>query len=212
METFLRFLLILHIAAGTTALATGLVAIVTRKGGRPHKRSGEVFFWCMVAVAVTALVISGIKGNAFLTHIALFSLYMAHAGRRSIHNKTLRPAVQDRTMLAVGAINGIWMASTLNVVLVVFGGISILLAGTDLRTFIRTSRGGVAPPMAWLQRHIGMMLGTYIATTTAFLLTALRSLELGWWLWLAPTFLGVPLIIWSTWRFTPRRKERPTPA
>jgi hypothetical protein len=54
-------------------------------------------------------------------------------------------------------------------------------------------------------RHIGMMTGTYIATTTAFLLTALRSLDLGIIVWLTPTAIGVPFIILSTRRFVGRR-------
>lgn len=50
-----------------------------------------------------------------------------------------------------------------------------------------------------------MMLGTYIATTTAFLLTLMRDLDVGWPHFLFPTFLGVPFIAYATWRFTRRR-------
>ncbi len=206
MEQTAQLLLILHIATGFTALVTGLFAIVSRKGGKLHKRSGSIFFWCMVTVAITAVVLSAIRGNAFLLHIGLFALYQAHGGWSSIRNKALLPAAQDWALLAIGAVNGIWMLTTLNPVLMVFGGISVLLAFTDTRTFVHTARGGKAAPTAWLQRHIGMMIGTYIATTTAFLLTALRTLDLGMIVWLAPTVIGVPFIAIATRRFTGGKK------
>jgi hypothetical protein len=141
------------------------------------------------------------RGHAFLLHIGLFALYQAHGGWRSIRNKALRPAGQDWAMLAIGGINGGWMVATLDPVLLVFGGISVWLAIQDTRTFVLTTRGGSVGPKAWLVRHIGMMMGTYIATTTAFLLTALRSLDLGIFLWLAPTAIGVPFIVYATRRY-----------
>jgi len=206
MEHTAKILLVLHIATGFIALITGFLAIVSRKGGRLHNRSGSIFFWCMVTVSLTAVVLSALRGNAFLLHIGLFALYQAHGGWRSIRNKALLPAAQDWVMLAIGGINGLWMLSTLNPVLLVFGGIGVSLAISDIRTFVHTTRGGKAGPKAWLQRHIGMMMGTYIATTTAFLLTALRSLDLGIIVWLAPTVLGVPFIVYATRRYTGSKK------
>ena len=207
METIAQILLILHIATGMLALIAGLLAIGSRKGGALHRRSGLLFHACMVTVALTAVVLSGMKGNTFLFHIGLFALYQVHGGLRSVRNKTLVPATQDWAMLAVGGINGGFMVATLNPVLLVFGGISVMLALQDLSTFARKARGGTLPAGAWLRRHIGMMMGTYIATTTAFLLTALRSLDLGIIVWLAPTAIGVPFIILAT-----RRAMRQRPA
>lgn len=206
MEYTAKVLLVLHIATGFIALIAGLLAIVSRKGGQLHKRSGSIFFWCMVTVSLSAVVLSALRGNSFLLHIGLFALYQAHGGWRSIRNKALLPAVQDWGMLAIGGFNGAWMLSTLNPVLMVFGGISVWLAIQDTRTFVHTARGGSAGPKAWLVRHIGMMMGTYIATTTAFLLTALRSLDLGMIVWLAPTVLGVPFIVYATRRHTVSKK------
>jgi uncharacterized membrane protein len=206
MEQTAQILLFLHIATGFTALVTGLLAIVSRKGGVLHKRSGSIFFWCMVTVALTAVVLSAMRGHAFLLHIGLFALYQAHGGWRSIRNKALRPAAQDWLLLAIGGLNGGWMVATLNPVLLVFGGISVWLAIQDTRTFIRTARRGTVGPKAWLVRHIGMMLGTYIATFTAFLLTAMGRNDLGGMAWLAPTIIGVPFIVYATRRFTGKAK------
>lgn len=211
MEQLHTPLLLLHIASGFIALGTGLTAIISRKGGMLHRRSGSLFYWCMVAVAFTAVAMSAMKGHAFLLHIGLFALYQAHGGRRSIQNKTLMAAPQDWVMLAMGGINGGLMVASMNPVLMVFGGISLWLAAQDTQVFVRTARGHAAGPKAWLVRHIGMMMGTYIATTTAFLLTALRSLDLGIIVWLAPTAIGVPFIVIATRRFTSPRKTAVAP-
>lgn len=201
MEQTAQLLLLLHIATGFIALLTGMLAILSRKGGMLHKRSGSIFFWCMVTVALTAVVLSAMRGHAFLLHIGLFALYQAHGGWRSIRNKALRPAGQDWVMLAIGGINGVWMVVSMNPVLMVFGGISVWLAIQDTRTFVSTARGGTVGPKAWLVRHIGMMMGTYIATTTAFLLTAMGRNDLGFMAWLAPTLIGVPFIVYATRRY-----------
>lgn len=208
MDTLFRTLLALHVAAGFTALLTGLSAIASCKGGPLHARSGRLFHGAMVAVALTAVALSALKGGRFLLHIGLFALYQVHAGLRSIRNKGLRPAAQDWAGLMLGGGNGAFMIATGNVVLLVFGGISTLLALTDLRLFVRALRGQPLPPLAWLRRHIGMMLGTYIATTTAFLLTLMRHLDVGWLHFLFPTFIGVPFIAYATWRSTRRGAVR----
>lgn len=211
MDPLFRTLLALHVAAGLTALLSGLVAIASPKGRTLHGRSGRLFHGAMVAVALTAVALSALKGQRFLLHIGLFALYQVHAGLRSIRNKGLRPAAQDWAGLALGAVNGGLMIATGNIVLLVFGGISTALALTDLRLFVRALRGKALPHLAWLRRHIGMMLGTYIATTTAFLLTLMRDLDVGWPHFLGPTIIGVPFIAYASWRFT-RRAPQPTGA
>jgi hypothetical protein len=54
-----------HVAMGVIALASGLVAIVARKGGQWHKRSGLVFTVTMIATGLTAMGISIYEGKSF---------------------------------------------------------------------------------------------------------------------------------------------------
>jgi hypothetical protein len=49
---------------------------------------------------------------------------------------------------------------------------------------------------AWLYEHIGNMSGSYIASVTAFLVTAVKFLP-PVVTWLGPTVIGVPLIIYT---------------
>ncbi len=82
MAPYIPFLVV-HIAAGLLALLAGSTALATEKGGPLHRSAGRVFFWAMVTVALTALVIASLRPNAFLFTIALFSLYLVFAGKRA---------------------------------------------------------------------------------------------------------------------------------
>lgn len=52
-----------HVAMGTAALAAGYVAIVARKGGTWHRRSGVVFVFAMIAMGLTAVGIAVFEGK-----------------------------------------------------------------------------------------------------------------------------------------------------
>jgi hypothetical protein len=198
MEILYKIFLYTHIAAGLTALVCGLLAIIAAKGKRLHIGAGRVFFYAMMVVAVSAGYMAIAHWNQFLFHIAIFSFGMTFAGRRSIRNKSLRPNLPDWVVTFLGIANGIAMVATLNTVLIVFGIINILNCLNDLRIFLRLRNHQPLPPKAWLLRHIGSMMGSYIATATAFIVVNVRDVEPAWLPWLLPTMLGTPLIIyWS---------------
>ena len=82
MEQVTRFLLILHVAPGSTALLAAILAISFRKGAKKHNLAGKTYFWSMMAVAATAIPVSILRPNLMLFFVALFSSYMAYAGWR----------------------------------------------------------------------------------------------------------------------------------
>jgi hypothetical protein len=210
MEILFSTALVLHIITGTLALGTGALAIISRKGHRLHRRGGMVFFGCMMAVTLTGLYMSLLRGNMFLAYISVFTFYQCYSGLRAIRNKSMRPAPADWLVWAVAVANSFLMVYSMNLVLMVFGGISTMLAITDLRIFITVLRGQTLPKLVWLSRHIGMMLGTYIATCTAFLVVNVQYVEPIWLPWLLPTFLGVMLIAYFNWRFIHKSGQRRT--
>jgi len=207
METVLNLSLILHIASGFIALTSGLIIFIIKKGNKPHQKIGRVFFYSMLMIVLTAFIISILKDNPFLFMIAIFSLFMNYSGYRSIKNKTLKPNRLDWFILILGTINMIGMIYSLNIVLMIFGGISISLVIGDFRTFIKTTRGQKIPKMAWLRRHIGMMMGTYIATITAFIVTAgprtdwYASINPQWLPWVLPSIILTPMIIYYSRKY-----------
>ncbi|HOZ86903.1 MAG TPA: DUF2306 domain-containing protein [Bacteroidia bacterium] len=206
MEKVLRVLLIIHILSGLISLTSGCIAMAVKKGDKTHRLSGKIFFCSMLGVAASALIISLAKNNGFLLMIAIFSFYQNYMGYRAIKNKSLRPSPSDWLVLICGAVNTFFMISSMNIVLMVFGGISFFLVARNLSTNLKTKRGQTLQPLSWLKLHIGMMMGAYIATITAFVVVNSRffaSLNLPQWLpWLFPTLLLVPLMGYFTKKYT----------
>lgn len=194
METLVNILLIIHIAAGMTCLLSGILAIITKKGSKYHTYSGKVYFIAMFVVIITALVVAVYRDNLFLLLIASFSFYMAWAGVRSIKNKTLKANFLDWFFWATAFITAFVMIYTMNIILLIFGGLFSINVIQDFILFLKARNKDYSKTTKWLTRHIGMMLGSFIATCTAFLVTNVQSFEPRWLIWLAPTFIGTPLI------------------
>jgi uncharacterized membrane protein len=83
-STGLPFLaLAFHVAAGTTGLVAGWLAIVARKGGTLHRRSGLVFVAAMIAMGLTAVGISVYEGKNDVAGGA-FAAYLIFTGWTAI--------------------------------------------------------------------------------------------------------------------------------
>lgn len=208
MKLFLLIFLILHIASGFLALGFGLLAMVAKKGQRAHRLTGRTFFYLMLSVAFTAVVISSFRLNLFLLLIAGFAFYQNVNGYRSVKHKSLRPAGLDWTITGVGLVTAIVMIWTMNVVLLVFGTIGAYLVFGDLRTYYLVLSGKPVPKLLWLSRHIGMMMGAYLATITAFVVVNVQNAEPAWLPWLLPTMIGVPLMRYWDWIFTKAKRTK----
>jgi len=195
----------LHILAGMTAFFIAPIPLLTAKGGKTHRRWGQVYFWAMAVVAVTALVLALWRPILFLAFISVFSFYFAFRGYRVLRRKNPQqgPGALDWTaalvallgsisLIALGVLrpSPVWMQ--LSVVAIAFGVIGVSFAGGDIWKFFH-------PPTDrrfWWYAHMAGMVGSYIAAVSAFsvvnfhfLPTAVR------WLW--PSAVGVPgLIVW----------------
>lgn len=204
MSLFLKSFVILHAIAGTVALLAGPVAMLTRKGGLLHRRAGRYYFYSMVIVFTTAVVVAYLKSLAFLFMVAFFSFYLVLSGYRALRWKKrtadtlvakadwiiqIVAGVTAAVLLAWGAYQVIY-GSMFGTVAIIFGGIALLRVWQTTRSFI-------TPPddkAYWLYAHIIGMSGGYIATLTAFLVVNVHFLP-SVLVWLLPTVVGVPLII-----------------
>ena len=211
MDELIDQLLIIHIAAGVISLVTGLISILSLKGGKVHKKSGKIYFYSMTIVFVTAIIIASYRFNRFLFLIAFLSYYSVFAGVRKLRLKNLhknqKPKWYDWTAGIINGIanlffiglgiyysieNGFFSGGAL--LSVGFGIGGLLISYVNLKPFI------IRPNKSyhWYLSHIGNMFGGYIATSTAFLSTLISKYEimnpfLGFAL---PSIIGVPLLIY----------------
>jgi hypothetical protein len=205
MDSLLKVFLGIHIVSGFIALLSGLIAILTKKGQKNHKKAGIIYFYSMLGVSASALVISIIKSNEFLLYISIFAFFQTFNGYRSVKVKDLKAKPIDWIVLLLGLVNTVLMILSKNMILMVFGGISIFLIYSTFVIYFNNLKNKPQLKMIWLPRHIGMMLGAYIAATTAFIVVNLSYAAIPWLPWLLPTFIGVPLIFYFTNKYRPKK-------
>ncbi|MCC3154842.1 hypothetical protein Q3A66_17075 [Hymenobacter sp. BT770] len=200
METFFLVNRYLHITAGFIGFFVAPVALAVRKGGVAHRRWGKVFFWAMAVAGTTALVGAQHIHSLFLLLTAVFSLYMAGFGYRSLFLKHLawdaRVATFDWVVAGVGLVVFLGTVAYAfvagNIPVGVFGALGASTAVRQLRGY---ANAGKLTKNQWLLNHISGFLASYIAAVSAFSVTSLRFIPFPYnFLW--PTLLGVPVILW----------------
>jgi hypothetical protein len=211
MEKLYSPVLVLHIVTGFLALLCGILSVSSKKGARLHRFSGTVFFWSMLGVCLSALFICLLKGNTFLLLIGGFSFYMAYTGFRAVKEKSLLPNWMDKLVMVMAAITTFFMLASMNMILMVFGVLAAWNLFQQVKSTVDLRKGKTLPEKLWLERHIGMMMGAFIATTTAFLVVNSNLFDaLGlpaWFWWFLPSALLVPLIFYFIKKFAPKTES-----
>ncbi len=201
-----KILLAIHVFGGGSSLLLGLVVMLVEKGGKLHKTLGGIYFFAMSSAAIVAIPMSYIHPNYFLFIVSIFTLYMLVSGKRYIAKKKVDINKFDWLLSFVMLIFAIafigfgayklYFSNSFGTVLVVFGFIGLLFVYQDYVTF----RGKYSIKNYWLTTHLQRMIGSYVASLTAFLVvnnTFLPSIIA----WLLPTLLIVPLIIYWTRKY-----------
>jgi uncharacterized membrane protein len=163
--------ILFHILGGTVALAAGMLALVTRKGGRLHIRSGRAFIYAYVLIVITAILgIVVFEFRSFLAVATIASAYDVFAGYRALRLRGRRPQLPDiiASALAFSApgifiyamhvLHNPWSPALTWSVL---GGI-LALSTYDLARLWLPLR---FLQRAWLHEHLYKMLAAYIAIT-----------------------------------------------
>lgn len=178
-------LTILHVAAGTLALAGGYAAFALRKGGRGHALAGQVFTGSMLVMALSALTIALRQGERLNALSACLTLYLVATGW---HAARQRNPAQGRTIglgaglalaIAAGGYLLGWQTmqpgfadgdgggtGNLPAPYFVFASIALLAALHDLRVL----RRGACSPGERIARHLWRMsLALAISAAAVFL-------------------------------------------
>jgi uncharacterized membrane protein len=206
---WIKSLLGVHIAAGSTAFLMAPLALASAKGGNAHRRWGKIYFWSMAVVGSTALVLALYRPIFFLALVAVFSFYAAFSAYRVLFHKNL-PKGQKVTWpdwaaaiitfasscaLAVVGVAKPVLVQNLTIPSLFFGFIGMWLAAKSIWQFLHPPK----EKMFWWYEHLGNMLASYIAAWTAFSVTTIgRFVHGGWVIWVLPTVIGSPAIALTT--------------
>jgi uncharacterized membrane protein len=213
-----------HIVAGGAALASFWIPMVAAKGGRLHRYAGWIFVVGMTIVSATSLVLAGarlLQGNGGAsTLVALFLGYLGvvtgegtYKAIRVLRTKDRKGRTDNPLDLAFAGVVAAFGVPTVILgmthgsgLVVAFGIVGVIGGLASLRYWWTAPR----EPMHWWYEHMGATAGTSIAAITAFLVqNAGRVCPNHWALvaWLAPSLVGVPLLIvaqvYYRRRFTP---------
>lgn len=210
----IKLLTYTHILAGIISLIVAPLAMLVRKGGKAHRLWGKIFFWCMTWICFSAIILSTVKWIPFLLLIAVFSYYSVYIGYRSLYRKQIHLGkgimwYDWLALVVAGSFNvcffiwGIYMVTkgqtTVGLLSASFGSGGLLTVYNEWKSY----RQPPTDRFYWFYKHVGSMLGGFIASVTAFSTQVMHFMP-GVMQWLWPSLVGVPLIIY--WIRTYRKK------
>jgi len=204
IEKILSGMLVIHIAGGTVALMSGLVAMLSLKGSKTHRLAGKIYFWAMTAVFIGALFTAIGHSKDFLLMVAFFSYYMTVRGYRVLYLKKLYQGQKAQpldwfitiisgafvlSLLAWGTW-AIWNGFGMGIVAMAFGLTGMSFFINDVNRFFNPPK----EKMHWWYGHISSMGGSYISAVTAFVVVNIQLPQFQWVLWILPGIIGGILI------------------
>lgn len=177
-----QYILWVHVLAGFIALFSGTMILFAKKGKGFHLVAGRFYYWGMAGVFVTTIGLLAIYPMQhrlwFFTIVAVVSFYQTFTGRRALDSKNgteVKVRISDWLAFAIVSVGGlisialsVWNAFQGQVFFAVlfafFAILGISTAYQDLLVFTRRRL-----KVHWFFHHIGRMMGSFAATTTAFI-------------------------------------------
>lgn len=210
MSILIKILLILHVAGGITTLISGPMAIFFNWNNvKAHRAAGKVFFIAMLVVCFSSTLTFARHPEKifyqFLFGLSFVVLAQLVRGVRAIFLMKRQPVLTlDYVLGILSLVAGAGMVGMAIYLLqkpelmpfaILFGvfGTGSIVDGVKWWKLI----GGAerVRPLDWLQLHTGSMIGSFIASTTAFTVNVAHFLP--WYAqWFGPTILLVPISIY----------------
>ncbi len=223
MALLLQSVLAAHVAAGAVALLVFWVPLVTKKGGRTHRRVGWVYVAAAGTLAVTGFLLSiqlvtsrsplRWRAGIFLAYVSVLAGASAQLGARALRTKGRAGAseaaidlVPPLLLVAGGFALAALGVHRSMILYVLFAGLGVVLGLSQLRFWLTPP----AHERAWFLAHMTGMGTSCITTVTAFVVVnarrfGMRTFDLA--LWAGPiAVLAVGLTIWR--RYYARRFTR----
>src|SRR4051812_2846921 len=92
---------ILHIAGGLVAIVAGFVALFVRKGGRLHRKSGDVFVVAMLFMAAAGTYTAVIKSQPVNVIAGVFTFYLVASAWLTMRRKANETGRMEVVLLAL---------------------------------------------------------------------------------------------------------------
>lgn len=220
----LSLILPVHIVAGALGIATGFVALYTAKGGGLHRKSGLVFVYTMLTMAILGAGIAAVwnKQPASNVPVGVLTAYMVFTGFT-----TVRPLSPGFSWLDVlGTVLALAVGLTLMVFglealagadatshgvpafpLLLFGTIGLLATAGD----VRVMRSGALRGAPRLARHLwrmcfalGLAAFAFVPRLAPMLPARFRSLPV----LVLPVLIVLVTMLYWLWRVRFRRSVR----
>ena len=201
-----QILTALHVIAGGFTLLVGLVIMLGKKGGKRHIQLGWSYVIAMWVICLSAFsIIAFYRFSFFLMVIGVLTFHFTFVGVRVMRrSKNGTEQWYDWLVSIMTALFGLGLIGYAVHIFLLVGGyhmVSLLSAifgiGTlatawkDLKVFIQKP---ALPKNWWIEKHISMMGGSYIAAVTALAVQngtfLLPSPSYSWLLWVMPGVIG----------------------
>ncbi|KQB39590.1 hypothetical protein [Flavobacterium aquidurense] len=199
-EQIIQILIYSHALFGGIALLSGLISLIVTKGKKTHKKSGKIFYYCMLLSAFTALIIACLPKHKspFLFAVGIFSSYFIVTGYRALRFKNKNVNLKtDKIISWIMILTGIIMIvynplvhQTINIILTAFGSIGFFFSARDLMLYKNIHK----LKTDWLKLHLGKMIGGYISAATAFVVV--NNFFSSFYGWFIPGIVGGFYIIY----------------
>lgn len=167
-------LLPLHIIAAALALLFGYVALFAAKGSPLHRRTGRLFVYAMVAMALSAAYIAAITSESTNVIAGLLTFYFVTTGMLTVRRVPTARWIQiagvalalSAGVLAFGVARDMALRDRPEAApLFIFGVVALLGAAGDTRVI----RGGGVEGRARIKRHLWRMcFAMWVAAASFF--------------------------------------------
>ncbi len=197
-----------HIFFAVTTFIVGGFVILLKKASEIHKGIGKAYFIGMLVTVLSAFALISFEEywNPMMLFIGLFMLYLVVAGYRSLKLKVIFSP--DKVKKIDKIISGLMGVCSIGMIF--YGGLMLqqgdkwgiplmiygLIGGINVFQDFRMFRSISPDGFVWMKFHASKMVGSYIGTSTAIIVTRYNN-ELGIYAWFLTIILG--LIYMAYW-------------
>ena len=168
------WLLPIHIFAGALALAFGYPALFSPKGGTLHRRSGRLFVYAMVVLALSGAVIATLNSSSSSLIAGLLTFYFVTTSLLTVRKAPRWPWI-ERAGVALAIVVGLLAFGAGRdalargrpeaIPMFIFGGMALVGAAGDVRMM---RAGGLQGPRRIIRHLWRMCFAMWVAAASFF--------------------------------------------